>query len=209
MKCWVAVQLGTYIWAVINDSGEAIELDEAGIRLLDMFNHVIGVADDDIQVSVFSGYSKNIKIRGIYNLRAAMSYRTYTVTGEALIKMREEGYYIPRFDSDFSLVDPGLALRFGVYACVSDKGRLLYLDSRGKERVVLGDFCTRLGPFCIQQTDDTVFVFDNRIVEVADMFHTGVWDLSSIYINSQALTNPQVRGILDEGIKSFSLGEVA
>lgn len=209
MKCWTAVKLGIYIWAVLNDSGEAIELDEAGVRLLDMFNKVIGVTDDSIQVAVFSGYSRGLKGRGLYNLRVAMSYGSYTVTGEALAKMRGDGYYIPRSSSDFSLVDPGIALRFGVYACVSDKGRLLYLDSRSKERVVLGDFCTRLGPFCIQQTDDTAFVFDNRIVEVADMFHTGFWELSPIYINSRALTNSQVRVILDEGIKSFLLGEVA
>jgi len=95
------------------------------------------------------------------------------------------------------LSNPRLALAFGIHALVTDCGRLLYINTRGRSRVVLGDFCRVV---CADSFSNkcayTLFVVDDRIQKFSSNFCVDIWNKYNFDISG--LSNSSVIWTLRE-----------
>ncbi len=93
--------------------------------------------------------------------------------------------------------DTKLAMRYGVKALVTDRGRLLYLNTMNKARLLLGEFCSSVNTKAISGGDSTRIYLDDRIeyveldfyakgkggVDISRLHHT---DVIQVVIQSSA-----------------------
>jgi len=154
------------IYALFDDRDNNVtEFTSSEVVLLDRFIHVVGCEADKLQVAV-------LRVRSLITTCVGkLSFMS--IPREEALQLEEKGYLVMYEDDSDDLVSsivglvnfcsPSLLVRFGVYAVVTDKGRLLYLHTRDKERVVLGDFCSCLCDRCISVESQAVLVFDDRI----------------------------------------------
>lgn len=180
---------------VIGEHGDVCSFDESSVRLLDKFEKVAGIYDNSIVISVYEAISVGDTF-GNYNMVPLV------IGGDALWwslnkihKYQHSGYQIwGDFEGaegpEFMNYNPAITLSHGVHALVDDTGRLLYLDALGRDSVVLGDFCTSLGEFCIWFVKTpTVYIFDDRIKYVPDKFYSMPNKSDPIRINTAHVTD--------------------
>lgn len=163
MRCYVAAIFEWDIICILGTNNELTEFIRGEVRLLDMFIDIVGYnrVTNFAEIAVYNYCTVS---GACCMLKAAFSNREYAMTRWQVVDKRKLGYAIPPDDVfKFDYYNVSIAMRYGVRAGVTDKGRLIYLDPVGKDSVVLGDFCTSIIENAITSADNTVFVFDDRI----------------------------------------------
>lgn len=219
MAYYVAANLDSHVYCVLGDWGEVIELGASGVRLLNEFVDVIG-CNKSLEVSVFDAvidelpFEHEFNAKSSYSLVEALGDNAYSVTGQQVLDMLNQGYYLPGdtsigFYPQFSNYNPSIAMRYGIKASVTDKGRLLRLHAENKECVVLGEFCRALSHMCICYNPTTVFVFDDRIISTPFEFYNPMSRVTPLKVDTHAVKNNALRSDLDALISTGYVKEMS
>jgi len=165
MQIWILSRIG-HILVLFTGRDDISEFDIAEVDLFSKFNPIVGYRDIfDFDVSV-------VGREGTFYYDWLNPMETHRCADD--IEFQNYKSYL-RGDS-INIFDPHLVVRFGVYAVVSDRGRLLYLDMLNKKRLVLSDICTSLAPCCLRGGGYTL-VFDDEIQDIHYNFCMGCMDI--------------------------------
>jgi len=159
-----------FIYAVMNDACYVEEFSYDELRLLDRFIHIVGVQEQWIDVAVYIAS----RIGDTYEVASWVTWEKLRCESRAKVERKmSEGYLYggKGANGTLNLFNPGIAIRLGVKAIVTDRGNLLYCRAFKNNVIVLGDFCKRVCDFSLRGDSGVTYVFDNRIEWLGDQFY--------------------------------------
>jgi len=183
MKAWMLARCYDDIvrdvstrWVVLTEDWKVYEFSFDEIALLSHFMSLIGYSKDKIMPSVFLGNAS-------FSSVVTFPDRLIVIGADSVIDTwKRDGFLFLGYD--MCPYDADLAMRYGIKALVTDRGRLIYLDTRKRSSLVVGEFCNAINKGAIQGGAESTIYLDDRISYIELNFYIklgGSIDISKLH----------------------------
>jgi len=200
---WVICKIVDYdcvtYYAVADLVGNVTEFNSDELFILSLYVHIVGCENPEKpRVAVLYAL-----LNTLYSVQEWLGRRV--TDGLSVVEKKaldDLGYIIEMKKAPDKFYNPSILVRTGMYAVVTDRGRLLYLNAGSRKCVVLGDICSSLYVGCLQY-HTPVYVFDDRIESVnpnfdCRLFGQQTWDIRGLH-------NQGVRCVLERCSKKHDV----